>query len=98
MSEMSTHQRWEYLTTEPSTFLKFQDVKAKKSKRADLHAFLFLDELFPGDRCIVSGASHDQIWLSITENEVDSLTDAQIVELSQCGVFHDEDGYLSMFP
>lgn len=76
--------------------LKFEKVEVKRSKRADLHAFLLLDELFPGDCDIVAEVIHDQIFLGVEENDFEKLTEKQVVELIRCGVFYDEDS-LSMF-
>lgn len=94
---MNIHDRWEAVTNEGGEFLEFHKVNPKRSQRPDLHAFLMLDELFPSDRDIVSNAAHDQIWLDMKDEEIESLTDEQMIELSRCGVFHDEDGGLSMF-
>ena len=83
-------------------FLKFERVTPRRSQRADLHAFLLLDELVPppkvasqaGDYChdMVSAAEHDVIWLYV---DCDALavvvTQEQVVELSRCGVRYDDD-------
>jgi len=80
-------------------FLKFERVENKTSQRADIHAFMLLDKLVPGDREIVSDAQHDQISL---ETDLDKLaaaaTEDQIVELMRCGVFlESEYDTLAMF-
>ena len=78
--------------------LKFDRVENKKSNRSDLHAFVLLDELFPGKEKIISGAGSDQIWLSIEDKEIEKLTDDQIVELLRCGVYYDKgEELLAMF-
>ena len=94
---MDIHERWEAVTTEGDEFLKFEKVASKRSQRPDLHAFLMLDELFPGTSDLVSSASHDEIWLDVDDDQVETLTDEQILELSYCGVRHDSDGGLCMF-
>ena len=94
---MDLKKRFEDVSGE---YLKFDKVENKKSKRPDLHAFLLLEELFPGesDRCIVCSAGHDEIWLDVEASHVASLTDSQIVELTRCGViFAQEDNSLCMF-
>ena len=94
---MDIHERWEAVTKQGDEFLKFEKVANKRSQRPDLHAFLMLDELFPGDSDLVSSASHDEIWLDVDDDQVETLTDEQILELSWCGVRHDSDGGLCMF-
>jgi len=95
---MDIHERWEAVTKEGDEFLKFEKVENKRSQRPDLHAFLMLDELFPGTSDLVSSVSHDEIWLDVDDDQVETLTDEQILELSWCGVRHDgEVGGLCMF-
>ena len=94
---MDIHKRWEAVTKDGEEFLKFDRVANKRSQRPDLHAFLMLDELFPGTGSLVSSASHDEIWLDVEDKQVETLTDKQILELSWCGVRHDYDGGLCMF-
>lgn len=72
-------------------YLKFNKVKIKLSERPDLHAFLFLDKLFPGERDIIRATGHDQIWLDIDDEQIETLTKNQILELLRCGVLYDED-------
>lgn len=70
------------------------------TKRRDLHAFLVIDEIVPGKGKIVDGAEHDQIWLSVTIDQLAAagITESQVVELVRCGVFYDGDAErLSMF-
>jgi hypothetical protein len=95
--EMDIHERWETVTKQGEEFLKFEKVANKRSQRRDLHAFLMLDELFPGNRRLVLSASHDEIFLDIDDDKVAMLTDEQILELSWCGVRHAFDGGLYMF-
>lgn len=94
---MDIHERWEAITKDGDEFLKFEKVARKRSNRPDLHAFLMLDELFPGTSGLVASASHDEIWLDVDDDQVETLTDEQILELSWCGVRHDFDGGLCMF-
>jgi hypothetical protein len=78
---------------------KFELVENKKSKRPDLHAFILLDGIFAesnGD--IVSAAAHDVIYLHPSNEDIETLTDDQILELTRCGVMYDsENDCLSMF-
>lgn len=93
-----THEQYEKYGDE---FLEFKRVKNKRSKRADLHAFLLLDELCPSIKGldIVRGAEHDEIWLEVDPKKLAKVaTEQQIIELIRCGVRYDEDtDSLAMF-
>lgn len=80
-------------------YLKFFDVINKRSNRPDLHAFLLMDELQPGSVDMISAAEHDKFYLSIDMEELEEIiTDAQIQELTRCGVNYSEEyGSLFMF-
>lgn len=95
---MTLNERFEQFEGE---FLKFDRIENPRSRRADLHAFLLLDELQPpeGDGTdIISNAEHDQFWIDIDCEKLNAITDAQILELVRCGVMCDEDlDGLSMF-
>lgn len=93
--EESLHERWRRVAGDH--FLEFDHVSPKRSLRQDLHAFLLLDELFPGTGDMICHSEHDEIWLAIGDEQVETLTDEQMVELSRCGVLHSSDGGLSMF-
>jgi len=78
-------------------FLKLKLVENKLNFRRDLHVFLLLDKLTPSDRCMVSGAEHDQIWLDTDlENLAEVITEEQVIELIRCGVML-EDNHLTLF-
>ena len=73
-------------------FIKFDRVTTKRSNRRDLHAFIRLDELVPGDRCVISGAEHDEIWIEVSIPALAKVaTEADIIELIRCGVRLDAD-------
>ena len=100
----SISDRWERVTEQGSIMCQFINVVPKLCCRADLHAFMRLNEWFPPAEAparsddVVTGVDHDQIYLFPTEEQVESLTDEQILELSRCGVFLDgEVDCLSMF-
>lgn len=79
-------------------FLEFEKIQNPRSKRPDLHAFLLLDALFPGDRDMVESAEHDEIWLNVELEQLEGkVTEAQLLELIRCGVRIDDSGYLCMF-
>jgi hypothetical protein len=94
---MDIHERWETVTKDGKEFLQFEKVVNKRSQRPDLHAFLMLDELFPGNRGLVLSASYNEIFLNVNDDQVETLTDEQILELSWCGVRCAFDGGLWMF-
>lgn len=76
----------------PEEFLHFKAVEHKLSRRPDLHAFLLLDQLIPGDKDIISGAAHDQFYLSIDPEELAPLiTPEQVTDLIRCGVIYEEE-------
>ena len=87
--ETDFSEKWEKVSGDE--YLKFDRISNKKSNRPDLHAFLLLDELFPGNTDIVVSAEHDEIWLNVEKEQIESLTDEQIVELCRCGVRYDRD-------
>ena len=92
---MTIYERFQQFEDE---FLKFERVEGKRSERADLHAFIILDELFPDTKDIVSGAEHDEIYLNIGLAELDAkASDDHILELVRCGVLVSECECLSMF-
>lgn len=80
-------------------FLKFDRVQNPKSIRPDLHAFILLDSLVPGDDDIVSCAEHDEIFLEVNPSDLAKVaTEEQLIELMRCGVRYDSSGLgLAMF-
>ena len=80
-------------------YIEFDRVDNPASGRRDLHAFILLDRLIPGDWKIISAAEHDQIWLDIDcPSLAEVITEAQVLELVRCGVGYDADtDTLSMF-
>ena len=77
--------------------LKFLRVQEKRSERRDLHAFLLLDELQPGDAPMISDSRNDEYFLDIDCEALDAgITDDQILELVRCGV-HYSFGSLALF-
>ncbi len=99
---MDMQERWATITRNGSEHAQFSLVDNKRALRPDLHAFLLLDELFPVcDKCrnIVRCSEHEQIWLDVSVEQIETLTDAQILELSRCGVAYDSAiEQLYMFP
>lgn len=68
-------------------YLDFPAVADKMSKRADLHAFMLLDQLLPEGGDIVSAAEHDEIFLDIELDDLakTSITEDQVRDLVRCG-------------
>ena len=72
--------------------LKFERVERRFSSRPDLHAFLLLEDLVPGDDYIVSAAEHDKTYLGVDPSDLArAVTEDQVVELLRCGVLYDEE-------
>ena len=70
-------------------FLRFDRVARKLSNRPDLHAFLLLDKLVPGNSDIVSGAGHDEIYLDTSPDSLLAVaTEDELIELHRCGVLY----------
>lgn len=80
-------------------YLHFERVEAPLSKRPDLHAFILLDKLVPGDQDIVFGAVHQKIHLRVEPEALIAVaTEEQLRDLIRCGMLFDkEDHTLSMF-
>lgn len=84
---MELHERFEQIDDE---YLKFDRVETKFSNRPDLHAFILLDKLVPGDRDLISCAEHDEFFFDIDPDTLNGVvTDEQLVELVRCGVRYD---------
>lgn len=80
-------------------YLMFDRIEKKLSTRPDMHAFIMLDKLVPGNRDMVSAAEHDQIWLAVSIDDLESVASTdEVIDLYRCGVFLDDDGdSLTMF-
>ena len=72
-------------------YLNFARVENKTSIRSDLHAFNMLDKLFPSTSNMISDAEHDQIWINIDYDQIETLTEDQIIELIRSGVRYDDE-------
>ena len=72
-------------------YLNFDKVKNKRSQRPDLHAFIVLSELFSGDRDIVSGARHEEIFLDFDYEQLITLSPQVVLELVRSGVRYDSE-------
>ena len=75
-------------------YIQFQNVVNKRSRRPDMHAFIVLDELLPGDGKgdLISAAEHDQFFLDIEPEALARVaTEEIILDLVRCGVSFDEE-------
>jgi hypothetical protein len=92
MTEEELEQRYEeverWFEESDDEYIKFERVENKRSSRPDLHAFMLLAELVPGDMDIVCSAEHDEIYLQpdIADLVKAGITREQVVELARCGV------------
>lgn len=96
---MTSEELLELLEAETEEFLKFERITVPLSKRPDLHAFMLLDQLIPGEDDIVAGATHDEIWLGVdVEALAEVVTPEQVTDLIRCGVRWDSEcDSLAMF-
>jgi hypothetical protein len=76
-------------------FLQFEHIKPDRRlhHRCDLNALLLLDKLVPGDKDMLCGAKHDQVYLNVILEELvkAGVTDEDILDLSRSGVFMEDD-------
>ena len=75
-------------------YIQFQNVANKRSRRPDMHAFIVLDELLPGDGKgdLISAAEHDQFFLDIEPEALARVaTEEIILDRVRCGVSFDEE-------
>jgi hypothetical protein len=78
---------------------KFEDVENKFSLRNDLHAFILLDKVIPKEGKLISAAEHDEYYLDYEDEDLEMLTDANILDLVRCSVrYSDEFDCLAVFP
>ena len=70
-------------------YRKFAAVENKLSQRPDLHAFLLLDRRFPEDADLVFAADHDVYYLDLSPEQIATLTDQEILDLTRCGIRYD---------
>lgn len=69
---------------------KFELVENKLSNRADLHAFLLMDRILPGDSNIILSARHKEVYFSFKMDEFAAVvTQEEVLELVRCGVCYD---------
>lgn len=72
-------------------YLKFDLAGRTGTTRPDLADFILLDQLCPASGDIVSGASHDEIYLNIDVEELAKvINEDQVIELIRCGVRYDD--------
>jgi hypothetical protein len=80
-------------------YIQFDRVENRTSKRPDLHAFMLLEKLLPGDGDLISAAEHDEFWLDIDLVRLAEVaTEEDIQTLVRCGIRYDaEFDALAMF-
>jgi len=95
---MENNERFEQVIDDHLEFDRIPQVE-KRHSRHDVCAFIYLSELFPGKTsAMIASASHDEIWLDVTSEEIESLSDYDILYLIRCGVRYDNDNdSLAMF-
>lgn len=81
-------------------FVKFDRILEERrlSSRPDLHAFILLNKLVPGQSDMVSAAEHDEIFLDVSLDDLAAVaTEEDVIDLIRCGVRLDEYGGFAMF-
>lgn len=96
---MTLEERFEKFNND---YLKFEKIESPLHRRPDLCAFLLLDSLSNASTAgkdIISAAEHSIIYLAVDMEDLASrITDAQIHDLTRCGVSYDsENDCLMMF-
>ncbi len=96
---MTTEELIELFKKHDDEYIRFERVENKLSTRPDLHAFITLDKIFPSEHDMVSCAEHDEIWISVTPEQLaEKATEELIIELSRCGIRYDSSAdSLAMF-
>jgi len=91
-TNMSVEQLLATFDKHEDEYIQFQNVANKRSRRPDMHAFIVLDELLPGDGKgdLISAAEHDQFFLDIEPEALARVaTEEIILDLVRCGVSFD---------
>ena len=80
-------------------FAEFERVEHKRSASPDIHAMLLLEELFPTDNGsdMIRAAEHDTIYFRPSEEQLLTLSQKHILELTRCGISYSEYDYLYSF-
>lgn len=98
---MDTTQLQALFEKHEDEYCKFNRVENKWTRRPDLHAFILIDKILAHSEeqyDIISGAEHDEIFLSADMDELARLiTEEQVIELIRCGVRYTEFDTLGMF-
>ena len=87
---MSNIELFENLSEEDN-FGSFKDIKHKHCSRSDVHAMMLLAHKFPRDngQDLICNSEHYNIWFEVTDDEIETLTEYEIVDLLRCGVTYD---------
>lgn len=83
-----------------SELCQFERIENPAFPQPDLMAFLFLAKRFPmaTGQDIISRAEHDAIYLATSTEDIESLTEDEVIFLLRCGVSYDRsESCLAMF-
>lgn len=78
-----------------SWFTAYQETEylngwSNRTDRLDLAGFNRLDKLVPGQRDMIVAAEHDQIWLSVSLQDLAGIaTEEDVIYLIRCGILYD---------
>ena len=78
-------------------YLKFDKIENKLSSRKDLHAFILLAKRFDSTDDLICSAEHDKIWLNCDDDEIELLSEEEVIDMIICGVSHAPGMWLYMF-
>ena len=75
----------------------FERIENPPSNRPDLCAFLLLDKLFPKNEKIISSSEHDGVYLNFSPEEIEKLSEDDVIYLYRCGIFLNSEQSLYYF-
>ena len=94
---MSLEQVKEWLEKHDDEYLHFSRVENKKSTRPDVNALILLaehcDENLKKPSCVemISASEHDIVYFDVNCDDIERLTEEQVIELRRCGFHFDAD-------
>ena len=91
MTKLAIMKEW--FAKYDTDYLKFDFIEKKFSTRADIHAFILLDNLVPGICDIIYDSNHEYVILNINiEVLAEVITEDQVRDLRRCGITLDDEG------
>lgn len=89
---MDTETLIELFEKHEDKYLEDEYIKYTVTQRRDLHAFLIIDQLCPGEKDLISAAEHDTYYISVELEELaKNITEDHVIELIACGVLYESE-------